>query len=127
MDQQMKALCFANVRSIFHRKTILPSNSRRSSRRRKTVDARFVEERVICDVSDEDIDDAATEKTNSTASTRLTVESNDGKGKDEKGQQRSFFRIAMDYNKRMDAVSYCGKEVLGFLVINLRKILKTFI
>lgn len=115
----MKALCFANVRSIFHRKNAIIGVPRSNARRRRTLDARFIEQRIVRQDSDEsEADDAATNKTESTTLTRSTLENSrrDDTKKDD-GQPRSFFRIAMDYNKRMDAVGFLlglWKEILDF-------------
>lgn len=78
-------------------------------------DLKFIEQRVHIESDEEEVDDAATNKTDSTTTTRLTVSSNHTTNKvgdlpqkqterNEPGEPRSFFKIAMDYNKRMDTV-----------------------
>lgn len=115
MDQQIKALCFANVRSIFRQKQSNVGVVRVSRRRRQNPeDNRFIEQRIriVEESSDSETDDAATNKTNSTTSTRLTVQSLNennepimsGVQRSQSPNPRSFFRIALDYNKRMEAV-----------------------
>jgi hypothetical protein len=118
MDQQVKALCFANVKSLlFRRQSPIP---RRVGRRRgpSSMDLQFIEQRVHIESDEEEVDDAATNKTDSTTSTRLTMSSHHSSNKvgsmpprqaamqnEKPGEPRSFFTIAMDCNKRMDTVS----------------------
>ncbi|KAI6171411.1 hypothetical protein M3Y97_01041500 [Aphelenchoides bicaudatus] len=114
LDQQVKAMCFANVRrALFPRKSSQPPPRRLGRRRglhQSPRDTQFIEHRVR--IESDDDDDAATNKTDSTASTRLTTSSN-GTSKthtevlprrDLEAGPRTFFRIAMDCNKRIENI-----------------------
>jgi hypothetical protein len=117
-DQQIKALCFSTVDRIFRNKPSKTAAMRSNPRRKRTEDSRFIEQRIPIE-SDDETDDAATNSTTVTylcnapmspcgtekTSTEKTASSN----------PRSFFQIALNYNKRIEEVRLWIDFLFNFL------------
>ncbi|KAI6189205.1 hypothetical protein M3Y98_00437400 [Aphelenchoides besseyi] len=108
--------CFMQIKQLFgvRSQNTFTSTTHSRRRRHRTEDCRFIEQRI--DSSNSEDDDAATNKTNSTTVTYLSSSSNrvapfqPRSSLGNRQYPRSFFRIALDYNRRIEEVGVKNRK-----------------
>ncbi|KAI6224415.1 hypothetical protein M3Y99_01398300 [Aphelenchoides fujianensis] len=111
LRRRLRNPCFIQLRGIFRspsQNNVAVLHVRR--RRRRTEDCRFIEQRIPCDSESSEVDDGATNSTTVTCISPCAPSSHNGEKTPVRPQPlsqqhpRSFFRIAMDYNRRIEEI-----------------------